>query len=155
MTLEELGDLGDFVAAVATVATLAYLALQIRATASATRAASHFSARTAFNQLNVVMAQDPEWARVWRTAGGDRNSLSEADRNKFDLMMLSLFHVFDTIYYSAQEGILERSLLRQHERSLAALAANAGVRAWWAENPYAYGPEFRAYVDSLLARVPR
>jgi hypothetical protein len=69
VTLEALGDLGGFVAAVATVATLAYLALQIRATTSATRAASHLSSRTAFNQLNVVMAQDPEWARLWRTAG--------------------------------------------------------------------------------------
>lgn len=41
MTLEQLGNLGDVVAAVATVVTLAYLALQIRASARATRVASH------------------------------------------------------------------------------------------------------------------
>ena len=155
MTLEQLGNLGDLVAAVATVATLAYLARQIRASANTTRAAAHFDARAAFNQLNLVMAQDPEWARIWRVAGTDRGSLSESDRNKFDLMMLSLLHVFDTIHYTTRTGVTDLGLLRQHEPSLEALLAHAGVRAWWAENPYAYGPEFRAYVEGFLAKAPR
>lgn len=155
MTLEKLGNLGDFVAAIATVATLAYLALQIRASASATRAASHYDARTALNQLNVAMAQDPEWGRIWRVAAADWSSLSEADRNKFGLMMLSLFHVFDTIHYTARAGVADFALLRQHEPSLAALLAHAGVREWWVENPYAYSDDFRAFVDGLIAKAAR
>jgi len=155
VTLEQLGNLGDFVAALATVATLAYLAVQIRASANATRAASHYDARTALNQLNVVMAQDPEWARIWRVAAADWANLSEADHNKFILMMLSMFHVFDTIHYTANAGVTDLGLLRHHEPSIEALLAHAGVRAWWAENPYAYSPEFRAYIEGFIAKAAR
>jgi hypothetical protein len=101
------------------------------------------------------MAQDSEWGRIWRVAGGDAESLSEADRNKFTLMMLSMFHVFDTIHYTAHTGVADLELLHQHEPSIAALTAHAGVRAWWAENPYAYRPEFRAYIEGFIAKAAR
>ena len=155
MTLEQLGNLGDFVAAIATMATLAYLAVQIRASANATRAASHFDARVALNQVNLAMAFDPDWARVWRAAGADWKSLDKTERDKFFLAMLSMFHVFDTVHYTVTTGVADAGLLRQHEPSITALLQHAGVRAWWTENPYAYSAEFRSYVEGLMPRAER
>jgi hypothetical protein len=153
VTLEQLGNLGDLVAAIATVTTLAYLALQIRASASATRAASHHAMTDSLNQLNFLLASDAEMNRIWMAGSGDRAALSDADRSRFDSLMLALFHMFDTMHYQAHVGAGERALLLAEERSFAHLASLPGVRAWWAENPYAFGPEFRAYIEGFIAKA--
>ncbi|MBM4381805.1 MAG: hypothetical protein FJ091_00415 [Deltaproteobacteria bacterium] len=155
MTLEQLGNLGDFVAAVATVVTLAYLALQIRASASATRAASHQATTDSFIQANLAISQNAELARIWVAGCAQRSPLSAEDRQRFDTLLLSYFHIFDSIHYQAHAGTGERELLRAEERSIATLVAMPGVREWWAENPYAFSTEFRAYIDGLIAGAAR
>lgn len=155
MALEQLGNLGDFVAAVATVVTLAYLALQIRASASATRAASHHATTNSFLQANLAISQSADLARVWAAGGTQRSQLSLEDRARFDFLLLCYFHIFDTIHYQARTGTGERDLLLAEERSIVALVALPGVREWWAENPYAYSEDFRAYIEGFLAKAPR
>ena len=66
------------------------------------------------------------------------------------MMLLSYFHVFETMYYQADLGIGDKNLVTTEERSLRALFVTAGVREWWEENPYAYSPEFRGYVDKFV-----
>ena len=55
------------------------------------------------------------------------------------------------MHYQARVGAGETDLLVAEERSLAFLLATPGVREWWAENPYAFGPEFRAYLERFLS----
>jgi len=93
------------------------------------------------------MIESPAFALVWTKGTRDRSSLSEAERWQFDLQLLSYFHVFDTMHYEARMGAGEKGLLAAEEKSLAALFAWPGVREWWAENPYAFGPEFREFVE--------
>ena len=151
MTIQELGSLGELIAAIATLATLVYLALQIRQSTNATRAASFHAITDSMNHVNVSVAQNPALARIWLDGTADRSSLSEQERYQYDLILLSYFHVFETVYYQASVGAGESRLLLAEERSLAALLSTAGVREWWAENPYAFAPDFRAYIERFLA----
>ena len=151
MTIQELGSLGELIAAVATVATLIYLALQIRQNTHATRAASFHAISDSMNHVNVSVAQNPGLARIWLAGTTGRSSLGEEERYQFDLLLLSYFHVFETMHYQARVGAGETDLLVAEERSLAFLLATPGVREWWAENPYAFGPEFRAYLERFLS----
>jgi hypothetical protein len=155
VTLDQLGNLGDFVAAIATVATLAYLAVQIRASANATRAAAHQATTDSLNQFNYLLAGDAEASRIWLAGRDDRGRLSDIERFRFDELCLALFHVFETLHYQARVGAGERALLIAEERSIRALVSSPGLRSWWAENPYAYSPEFRAYIDGFIAEAPR
>jgi len=134
------------IAAIATVATLVYLAFQIRRT----RAASFHSISDSMNHVNVAVAQNPDLAGIWLRGSADRSSLSEQERHQYDLLLLSYFHVFETMHYQAGVGAGERNLLLAEERSLAALLSAPGVREWWAENPYAFGSEFRSYLERFL-----
>jgi hypothetical protein len=154
MTIQDLGSVGELIAAIATVATLIYLALQIRQNTNATRAASFHAITDSMNHVNVAVAQNPGLARIWLAGTADRSSLSEEERYQYDLVLLSYFHVFETIYYQAKVGAGEGGLLVAEERSLAALLSTHGVREWWAENPYAFAPEFRAYIDRFLGASP-
>lgn len=150
VTIQELGSLGELIAAIATVATLVYLAVQIRRNTQATRAASFHSIGDSMNHVNVAVSQNPELADIWLRGSDDRSSLSDQERLRYDNLLLSYFHVFETMHYQAGVGVGERSLLRAEERSLAALLSTPGVRDWWAQNPYAFGSEFRSYLEGFL-----
>ncbi len=151
MTVVELGALGEFVAAIAVVITLIYLALQIRQNTRATHAASFHAITDSFNHVNVALALTPALTRIWLAGATERSSLSDEEQWQFDLICLSYFHVFETIHYQARVGAGEGDLVATEERSLEALLATSGVREWWGENPYAFGPEVRAYIDRFRA----
>ena len=40
-------------------------------------------------------------------------------------------------------------LLIAEERGLAYLFTLPGIREWWDENPYAFSPEFRSYIEQF------
>ena len=151
MTIQDLGSLGEFVAAAATIATLIYLGLQIRHNTSATRASAFHAVYDSMNNVNLSVTQNPELARIWLAGCEDRSALAAEDKHRYDLTLLSYFHVFETMHYQASVGAGARDLVVAEERSLRELAAAPGVRQWWAENPYAFGPEFRSYVERFLA----
>ena len=153
MTIQELGSLGELVAAIATVATLIYLALQIRQNTTATRAASFHAVTDARNQVNLSITQSSELARIVVEGTADRSSLSPEDRLRFDYTCLSYVHVVETMHYQASVGAGEKALVEAEERSLLDLLSTPGVREWWLENPYAFGPEFRSYMEELVAKA--
>lgn len=105
--------------------------------------------RRGMNQGNLAVATDPRLAEIWISGTRDRASLTEADRHRFDMLLLSYFHVFDTLFYSAKTGTGEQQLLRAEERGFAHLLGLQGVRDWWEQNPYAFSPDFRSYMEGL------
>ena len=151
MNWDAIGAIGELVAAAATLATLLYLASQIRQNTRATRAVSFRGISDSMNHVNMAVSQQPELADIWVRGTADREALTPAERHRFDMTLLSYFHVFETMHYEAHAGTGERALVIAEGRSMEALLATPGVRAWWADNPYAFGPEFRAEVDRLAA----
>ena len=154
VTLGELGSLGEFLAALATLATLIYLAIQIRQNTRATRAASHHAITDAMNSVNHLVCGDAEVARIWVTGRADRSVLNDEERERFDLLMLSYFHVFDTLYYQARVGAGDQELLLAEEKGFVHLLAEPGISEWWTENPYAFSPAFRSYMEGFRSVPP-
>ena len=150
MTIQDLGSLGELIAAVATVATLIYLALQIRQNTQTTQAASFHAIYDSMNHVNIAVIQNSELTRVWLAGAENRSALNPEERHKFDFTLLSYFHVFETLHYQGRLGTGDRELVLAEERSLKSILAMPGAHEWWSANPYAFGPEFRAYIDSLL-----
>ena len=147
-----LGNYGEFVGAIAVVVTLAYLAIQIRQNTGATRAASHHAIVEALNRGNLAQAEDAELAQIWVSGSEDRGCLNEAQRQRFDMLLLSYFHVFDSLWYSAKIGTAERDLLLSEEKGFVHLMNSPGVYDWWRANPYAFSPEFRSYMEDFRSR---
>ena len=154
MTLGELGSLGEFLAAIATLATLIYLAVQIRQNTLSTRAASHHAITDVMNKTNHLVVGDAEVARIWIAGRADRSTLNVEERERFDALLISYFHVFDTLHYQARVGAGDTELLLAEEKSFAHLFSQPGVSEWWAENPYAFSPEFRSYMEGFRSAPP-
>jgi hypothetical protein len=154
VTLGELGSLGEFVAAIATLATLVYLALQIRQNTLATRASSHHAITDVMNKTNHLVIGDGEVARIWVVGRADRSALNDEERERIDSLLLSYFHVFDTLHYQARVGAGDNELLLAEEKSFVHLLSQPGVNEWWVENPYAFSPKFRSYMEGFRSAPP-
>ena len=115
------------VGSIGVLATLAYLAVQIRQNTRATQAASHHAVTDSLNQGNIAVAQNAELAQIWVTGCVDRMTLTEAERQRFDSLMLAHFHVFDSLFYSANNGAGERNLLQAEEKGFLYLMNLRGV----------------------------
>jgi hypothetical protein len=149
MSIQDLGSIGELIAAIATVTTLAYLAIQIRKNTLSTYSSSFHAISDSMNHINMTVAQNPDLARIWLSGSMDRSSLTDEERYQFDMIMLSYFHVFDTMHYQARKGSGDTDLVTTEERSLTSLFTLPGVQEWWNENPYAFGPEFRLYIEKF------
>ncbi len=148
-----LGNFGEFVGAIGVEITLAYLAVQIRHNTRATHAASHQAITDSLNQGNYAMAQDAELAQIFVTGKVGRGSLTEAEQQRLDSYLLALFHVFDSLWYSAKVGTGPRDLLLAEEKGFSHMMNLRGVYDWWNDNPYAFSPEFRSYMEGFRAAV--
>ncbi len=144
----------ELVAAFATIATLIYLALQIRQNSQTTQAAFFHAIYDSMNHVNIAVIQNSELTRLRLAGAENRSALNPEERHKFDFTLLSYFHVFETLHYQGRLGTGDRGLVLAKEGSLRSILAMSGAREWWSENPYAFGPEFRAYVNGLLLEEP-
>ena len=153
MDWDALGAISETVGAIAVVVTLAYLAVQIRQNTRTTQTASHHAITDSLNQGNIAVAQDAELAQIWITGCVDRTSLTEVERERLDSLLRAYFHVFDSLYYSANSGTGERNLLQAEEKGFSHLMNLQGVYDWWKDNPYAFSPEFRSYREDFRATV--
>ncbi len=151
MNWEAIGAIGEILGAIAVIATLAYLAIQVRQNAQAIQSASHHAITDSLNQGNIAMAQDAELAQIWVTGLMDRSSLADVERERFDSLLRAFFHVFDSLFYAASNGTGARNLLQAEEKGFSYLMNVRGVYSWWNDNPYAFSPEFRSYMEGFRA----
>ncbi len=151
MNWDALGAISETIGAIAVIVTLAYLAVQIRQNTRATHTASHHAITDSLNQGNIAVAQNAELAQIWVTGCADRTSLTETERERLDSLLRAYFHVFDSLFYSANTGTGERGLLLAEEKGFSHLMNLQGVYGWWKDNPYAFSPEFRSYMESFRA----
>lgn len=149
MTLEEINAVGQTVAVVATFASLVFVGLQIRQNTRATRAASHNAVSDSLNEINRMFAENADLTKIWLAGMADRKALTEEERWRFDSTARAYMHVCETMYIQAGLGAGDKSVLHAEEEGIRQVFASPGVRAWWAENPYGFCPEFRTYVAKL------
>ena len=150
MNWDAIGAIGEIIGAVAVVATLLYLSAQIRQSNRATKSASIQEAATAMNELNGWVVGDESLARIYRVGLANYADLNEDEAVRFSLLMLSAFHVFETIFLQNRVGTIESSVWDAETRSLRAMVAQAGCAHWWQQNPYAFTQEFRSFVNQQI-----
>lgn len=51
----------------------------------------------------------------------------------------------------ADLGAGDLGIVAAEENGIKTVFSSEGVREWWAENPFGFAPEFRAYVGRLIS----
>ena len=149
MTLAEISQISQTVGSVAVVASLIFVGVQIRQNTKTTRAASHHAVSEALNRLNLLWARNSEVTRIWLLGMSDSCTMTREDQWRFNSMVRAYLHVCETMFTQARLGAGDFGIVMAEESGIKAVFASAGVREWWAENPFGLSPEFRTYVERL------
>ena len=141
---------GEFIGGIAVVASLIYLASQIRQNSRLLRASTTASSNQVMATMTAMLAQDPEVARIYAEGTTNRDSLSEADRARFNAVITLWLQAPYQHFQFERDGISSPAQWVFHAQGLAYLFQSPGAQQWWHEFGGLYGQEFRDYVDNLI-----
>ncbi len=144
MNWEAIGAVGEAVAAAGVIASLVYVAIQIRQNTRSAREDTWHSVIRDLQQFRLLIAQDPEVARVYREGLRDLKSLNDDDRWRFGALMQSLYSILETMFRARNEPLFQHVL-----RDLF-FASRPGARQWWGKGKRVYSPEFQRFIDEAI-----
>ena len=155
MTLGDLGNIGEFVAAIATLGTLAYLATQIRQNTRTVRSATHQAYVSAAADVNLLLSQNRDLTRVFRTGRQEPDKLDPEELMQFNAYLLQVFRGFEGLYFMFLNGSIDAIYWNSQVQSCRALMNAPGIRSWWAQfGETFFDPRFREVVQSDMLREP-
>ncbi|MGR8949252.1 MAG: hypothetical protein ACU84Q_14480 [Gammaproteobacteria bacterium] len=134
--------------AVAVLITLFYLARQIRLNTEEIRSSNYHGVTDSFNDLNRVMAENTEVAKVFRLGNESYEELSDDEKVQYGFIMHSAFRILDVIKFQSQRGTGDTTLWEFEKNTLVALLRAPGCRQWWRERPFAFSEDFVAHVEA-------
>ena len=84
-------------------------------------------------------------------AGRDLASLGEVERAQYSLMLLSFLRRAENVYVQSEIRTLHTQHWSGIRESIKTIMATPGARACWSEIKNRVNPEFRAFIDGLIA----
>lgn len=151
MNWDALAATAELLGALGVLASLAYLGLQIRqnttwlrqqafqlSTNEVRRWASHFSGSRANSELFLKGQRDFA-------------SLDSIERFQFTMMIFEICSVWSTYQRHSEEGDL-LGLAESAEASIGSWIDQGWFRGWWKLNAYMFPPDFKSFVNELLAK---
>jgi hypothetical protein len=150
MNWEALGAIGEIVAAVAVVVSLIYLAVQIRQNTRWLRASTHHSLTSLTVEMNRVIEENPDMARIMRVGTQDFQQLTPDERLRFNTNLTSRFRHHENLYYQYRSGMLDEEEFSGFRRRFAWHLRFPGTLGYWRNARDFHSDEFADYVDSLV-----
>ena len=155
MTLMEWGALGELIGGVAIVVSFIYVGVQIKQNTNALKLSTAHDATADLADINLLPAQNTEFADVFFRGLQDINSVKGSER----LILYGYFHKFfrtyENAHYQFTRGALEPAPFKGITTQNIFLASMPGAQAYWQERKSWYSEEFQAYVDRELTSPDR
>ena len=147
MKLSEWADVAEIIGSAAIIASLIFVGLQVRENTQVIRLTSDRAVDQQNLALNLTVAQSPDFAEILVRAESDRDSLTVAERARFDHFCFSQFGTYENVVDIFGEGFMpdqEFDVWTQHFNDR---FVRPGYRQFWVEFRGGYFPNFRAWAD--------
>jgi len=153
--LEQLAWVASVVSALAILMSAIYASIQIRHNTVAVRAATFQQVVDSLAAISFDIAKDKDLVDLYLRAGKEFASLDEMERTRYSLMLLSLLRRAENVVFQSNIRMLNNEHWSGIRNSIEAILAPPGAQSCWSEMKNRFNPEFRAFVDSLVAaRAP-
>jgi hypothetical protein len=142
---------GEFLGGIAVVASLLYLASQIRQNSRQMRAATASATSQIVFQDNALIAQDhPDLNRIYWDGLSAPDSLSEADRRRFDPLLATVMESNRQLLRFARDGLVSPEVWEEQEKGMRWFAQQPGFQQWWARWLGNFGGDCVKTFDDLI-----
>jgi hypothetical protein len=153
VTLENIFYLSQSIASVAVVGSLIYLGLQVRQAERSQRGLMQ-QARADRTSTGSLVAAGPELARIWLKGMAGDADLTAVEFTQWMLMARGAFLSGEDSILQYKAGLLSRETYDTYVAGARYYMARPGFRAAWKLSRMSFGPEFRAFTDSIVSEVP-
>lgn len=151
MNWEAIGAVGEVIGALAVVVTLLYFANQSRANTLAINRAAVQATLRGRGESTRFLAGDAEIsALMWRGAEQPQN-LDETEWQRFFLICASIIRPIELGFMDHEAGRVHDDLWLGQKNALQFWFAKPGVQKWLAEYGNTLYPNFRTYLEDMVA----
>jgi hypothetical protein len=151
MSLGEWASIASVVSAVSLVVSVIYVSIQIRHNTRAVRASAFQQVVDSFAGISLDIAKDPNLVDLYLRASRDFASLGELERAQYSFMLLSFLRRAENVLFQTETQLLQTEHWSGIRDSIKAIVAPPGAQDCWRTIKSRLNPEFRAFVDTLLA----
>jgi hypothetical protein len=149
--IETLGNLGDFLGGIGVIITLLYLVRQLQTNTASVRTATYQAAVDMMSRLSSTLAMDPETFDIIMRGSRDRSSLSDFEKRRFDVTVLSMVRAFENLHFQYRNGAIKDEEWSGWEGRIRSTFTSPGYREWWGEQRLAFCPAFRNFIEADYA----
>jgi hypothetical protein len=147
MTLQDWGAIGELVGGVAVIVTLVYLGLQIRQYALGMSSATFHSSMQGFNQINAMLAMDPDLAKTLERGMRDPALLDDREKYQFVWLIRCYVNIYENLYQQFLRAACPEEYWSRYAREIKQTLDSAGGREFRESNTTYV--ELYAYVDAM------
>jgi hypothetical protein len=152
MSLVDLASLGTFISSIAVLVSLIFVMMQIRQSTRNQRATLHHERMAAVQELTILGAQaDLAGISIKGSAGDD--GMTDVEIRQFNVIALCTLRIMEELFYQHRDGMIDTTRWATSKRRLRSFLTAPGMRASWRSFAEAFEPDFRAFVDGLMAEV--
>lgn len=134
MNWEAIGAVGEIVGALAVVVTLVYLVKQIQQNTAAVATATYESTMSGFNDINVVVASNPELASLLDKGTQNPDALNAEEVTQFNFLLRCYANQWWKLFKLHQRGSLSEDDWSVFAREAAQFLDQPGCRPFRAKN---------------------
>jgi hypothetical protein len=139
--------IAEVIGGVAIVASLIFVGLEVRENTQVTKLTLDRGIDQQNLALNLTLAQNSELADILVRAEMNRDSLTNAERIRFDNYCYSRFGAYENVVGDFSNGFITQEEYDVWITNFDFRFNKPGYRQFWIENRMGYFPAFRAWAD--------
>lgn len=119
MTLSTWADVANIVGAIGVIVGFVFLTLEVKQNTEITRASTYDRSIDRLNDWRANVLRDPQVSRLYLAySDSTTDQLSPEDQFRLQVLLTSLWGVYETAFYSHRYGVLGRSEWSRFQRQL-------------------------------------
>jgi hypothetical protein len=154
MSLADLASLSTAISGLAVTLSLIYLALQVHQNTKHTRALIHQGRIARIGELAMISAE-PDMASMIVTGMDAKATPEDVRRFRFQCWCAASFYGWQDSFAQHRKGLIDEDIFIQMRSAVARAVSTPGVRAEWDTRIRQPGTAFAAFVDEVIATLPK
>lgn len=151
MSLQAVATIATIVSGFGVIVTLIFLSIQTRHNTRALRASTFQQVVNSFASISFDIAKDASLSGIFLRAKTDYGNLKEVEKVQYGFVLLSFLRRAENVYVQSEIHTVHAMHWSGIQESIATIMEADGARTNWSELRHRFNPQFRQFVDELLA----
>ncbi len=151
-SLEQYALAAEIIGAIAVVISLVYVGTSVDQNTNAIKVSNH-QALVAMDMEKNDWLRDSEFAAIHLIAMDDVGKLSPVQRIQYSTFVANTFNAWEFAFITYNNGMMDGNIWDGWDGFYRVVLEEKSHQLFWREGREGFSPEFRSYVDSVLAAI--